>query len=68
MKTGDKIIDEKIQYDINREAAKMSALSSVEGDNYEYIAGEEILLSDQGRIKEQLRLHILHSAKYFENK
>ena len=68
MKIDDKIIDEKIQYDINTEAAKISALSSVECDKYEYIAGEEILPSDQGRIKEQLRLYILHSAKYLENK
>ena len=28
MAAGDKIKDEKLQYDINREAAKMSALSS----------------------------------------
>ena len=31
----DQIIDEKIQYDINREAAKISALSSGEIRKYE---------------------------------
>ena len=33
----DKIRDEKVQYDINREAAKISALSSREIDKYEYL-------------------------------
>ena len=68
MKIHDKMIDEKVQYDINRETAKISALSSDETEKYEYFAGEEILPSDQGRIKEQLRLFILHSAKYLKNK
>ena len=43
----DKIRDEKLQYDINREAAKRSALSSAKFDKFEYITGEEILPSDQ---------------------
>ena len=38
----DEIKDEKLQYDINREAAKISALSSGEIDKYEYLTGEEI--------------------------
>ena len=33
----------KLQYDINREAAKISRLSSRENDKYEYLTGEEIL-------------------------
>ena len=33
----DQIRDEKLQYDFNREAAKMSALSSVKIDKYEYL-------------------------------
>ena len=41
----DKIKDEKLQYDINREVAKISALSSGKIDNYEYLTGEEILLN-----------------------
>ena len=39
----DKIKDEKLQYDINREAAKISALSSGKIDKYEYLTGEEII-------------------------
>ena len=36
------IIDEKLQYDINREIAKILALSSGKIDKYEYLTGEEI--------------------------
>ena len=43
----DQIKDEKLQYDINREAAKISALSSGKLDKYEYLTGEEILPSNQ---------------------
>ena len=53
MTIDDKISDEKLQYDINREAAKTSALSSEKIDKYEYLAGEEILPSDQRRVIEQ---------------
>ena len=52
MTTDDKIKDEKLQYDINREAAKISALSSSKIDKYEYLTGEEILSPDQSRIIE----------------
>ena len=48
----DKIKDEKLQYDINREAAKISALSSGKIDKYEYLTGEEILPSNQQQIIE----------------
>ena len=47
MVTGDKIGDEKLQYSINWEAAKISALWSGKIDKYEYLTGEEILLSNQ---------------------
>ena len=43
----DQIRDEKLQYDINREAAKISALSSGKIDKNEYITGQEILPSNQ---------------------
>ena len=33
--------DEKLQYDINRETAKISALSSGKIDKYEYLTGED---------------------------
>ena len=36
MKIEGKIRDDKLQYDINREAAKISALSSGKIDRYEY--------------------------------
>ena len=49
----DKIRDEKLQYDINREAAKISGLSSGKIDKYEYFTGEEILPSDRRRVTEQ---------------
>ena len=52
MTIDDKIKDKKLQYDINREAAKISTLSSEKIDKYEYLAGEEILPSDQSRIIE----------------
>ena len=46
MTTDDKIIDEKLQYDIDRGAAKISALLSGKSDKYEFLTDEEILLSD----------------------
>ena len=48
----DKVRDEKLQYNINREAAKTSALSSGKIDKYEYVTGEEILASNQRQIIE----------------
>ena len=41
----DQIRDEKLQYNINREAAKISALSSGKINKHEYLTGEEILPS-----------------------
>ena len=42
----DQIRDEKLQYDVNRETAKISALSSGKINIYEYLNGEEILPSN----------------------
>ena len=42
MTIDDKIGDEKLQYDINREAAKISASSSGKIDKYEFLTGEEL--------------------------
>ena len=42
--------DEKLQYDINREAAKISALSSGKIDKYEYLTLEEMLTCDEKRV------------------
>ena len=52
MTINDQIRDEKLQYDINREAAEISALSSGKIDKYEYLTGKEILLSNQQQIIE----------------
>ena len=54
MTIDDKIRDEKLHYDINRAAAKISALSSGKIDKYEYLRGEEILPSNQRQIIEQV--------------
>ena len=51
----DQIKDEKLQYDINRETAKISALSSGKLDKYEYLTGEEILPSNQQQIIQQAK-------------
>ena len=54
MTIDDTIKDEKIQYNINREAAKISALSSDKINKYEYLKREDILPPDQSRIIEQV--------------
>ena len=50
MTIDDKMKYEKLQYNINKEAAKISTLSSCEIDKCEYLTGKEILLSDQNSI------------------
>ena len=52
MTIDNKIKDEKLQNDINREAAKIPALSLGKTDKYEYLTGEKILPSDQNGIIE----------------
>ena len=64
--TDDKIIDEKIQLDINREAAEISSLSSGKIDKDEYITGEEILPFHQSRILEQANSSYSPLSKEFE--
>ena len=51
----DQIRDEKLQCDINREDAKISALSSGKIDKHEYLPGEEILPPNQQQIFEQTK-------------
>ena len=55
MTINDQIKDEKLQYNINREAAKISALSSGKLHKYEYLTGEDILPSNQQQIIEQTK-------------
>ena len=68
MTIDDNMKDEKLQHDINKEAAKISALSSGKIDKFEYITGEEILPSNQSRIIEQARFTYSPLGKAFEKK
>ena len=66
MTIDDMIRNEKLQYDINREAAKISALSTGKVDKYEYLTGEEILPADQKRVIEQAKFAYSALGKAFE--
>ena len=66
MKINDKIRNEKLQYDINREAAKISTLSSGKIHKYEYLTGEHILPSNQQQIIEQAKSTYSPLGKAFE--
>ena len=66
MTIDDKIRDERLQYNINREAAKISALSSGKIDKYEYLTGEEILPLNQRRVIEQAKFAYSPLGKAFE--
>ena len=66
MTNDDDIKDQKLQYNINREAAKISALSSGKINKYEYLTGEEILPSDQSGIIEQAKFTYSPLGKAFE--
>ena len=66
MTINDQTRDEKLQYDINREAAKISALSSGKIHKYEYLTGEDILPSNQQQIIEQAKFTYSPLGKAFE--
>ena len=66
MTTDDQIRDVKLQYDFNREAAKMSALSSNKIDKYEYLTDEEILPYNQKQIIEETKFTYSPLGKAFE--
>ena len=66
MTIDDQIKSEKLQYNINREAAKISALSSGKFDKYEYLTGEEILPSNKQQIIEQAKFTYSPLGKAFE--
>ena len=59
------IKDEKLQYDINREAARIWALSSGRTDTYEYLTGEEKLPSNQQQIIEEAKFTYSPLGKNF---
>ena len=66
MTINDQIRDEEIQYDINREAAKISALSSGKTCKYEYLTGKDTLPSNQQQILEQTKFTYSPLGKTFE--
>ena len=66
MTINDQIMDEKLQYDIDREAAKISALSSGKIHKYEYLTGEDILSSNQQQIIEEAKFTYSLLGKAFE--
>ena len=57
-----------MQHDVNKEAAKVSALSSGKIDKYAYLTDKEILPSDQSRIIEQIKFTYSPLGKTFEKK
>ena len=66
MTINDQIRDEKVPYDTNREAAKISVLSSDKIPKYKYFAGEDILPSNQQQIIEQVKFTYSPLGKAFE--
>ena len=66
MTIDDQIKDKELQYNINREAAKISAFSSGEICKYEYLTGEDILPSNQQQIIEQAKFTYSTLGKAFE--
>ena len=66
MTINNQIKDEKLQYDINREAAKISALSSGKFHKYEYLTGEDILSSTQQQVIEHARFTYSPLGKAFD--
>ena len=67
MTTDNQIRDKKLQYDINREASKVSSLSTGKINKYEYLTSEEIFPSNQKQIINKLNLLILLLVKLLKN-
>ena len=57
-----------MHYDINRESAKISALSTRKTDNYEFLTSEEILPSNQRQTIKHAKLKYSTLGKVFEKK
>ena len=60
------IRDEKLQYDINRKATMISALSPNKIDKYEYLTSQEILPSNRQQIIEQAKFTYSPLGNTFE--
>ena len=68
MTIDDHIKDEKLQYDIIRKAARISATSSRKIGKCEYLTGKEILHSNQKQITKQAKFIYFPLGKAFEKK
>ena len=66
MTINDQIRDENLQYNINRNAADISPLSSSKIDKYEYLTGKEILPSNQQQIVKKAKFTYSPLGKAFE--
>ena len=66
MTIDDQIRDEKIQYDNDRKAAKISTLSSGNINKYDYVTGEEILPSNKQQVIEQAKFTYSALGKAFD--
>ena len=66
MTINDQIKDEKLQYDINRQVAKISALLSEKLHKYEYLTDEDILPSNQQQIIERTKFAYSPLGKAFD--
>ena len=66
MTINNQIRDEKLRYDVNREATKISALSSGKICKYEYLTGEDILPSNLQQIIEQAKFTYSPLGKAFD--
>ena len=62
------IRDEKAQYNIDREAAKISESSSGKIDKYKFLAGKNILPSDRSRIIKLAKFIFFLLYKALKNK
>ena len=68
MTIDDKIKDENLQYDVNKEATKMSPLLSGKVNKYEFLTGEEILKFIKVEKQKELSLQNLLSRKHLKKK
>ena len=66
MTIDDKIRNEKLQCDLNRQAAKILVLSSGKIDKYEYLTGEESMPFNKRQIIKQAKFAYSPLGRTFE--
>ena len=64
----DKIRNEKLQYNINRDTAKISAIPSGKINKYQYLTGEETWPSSRSQITKKAKFTYSSLRKALENK